>query len=150
MAGSFLAPQWPILVPYCGMDIRKSHFSLIFGTFSVGGCWGQPKLFFQNCLMKLKCPNLKPLDTIIQENYQSFYPSKPFRITRFKMRHPVLWEGHNIWRKKIFDRIMKITLNFSTFSVGGCWGQSMLLFWKLVDKTQMPHTQEYTDTFIIT
>ena len=44
-------------------------------------------------------------------------------------------------RKKIFDRIMKITLNFSTFSVGGCWGQSMVLFWKLVDKTQMPHTQ---------
>jgi hypothetical protein len=29
--------------PYCGMDIRKSHFSLISGTFSVGG---QPMLFF--------------------------------------------------------------------------------------------------------
>ena len=41
MAGSLLAPEWPILVPYCGMDIRKSHFSLISGTFSVGGCWGQ-------------------------------------------------------------------------------------------------------------
>ena len=41
--------------------------------------------------MKLKCPNLlKPLDTIIQENYQPFYPSEPFRITRFQMRHPVL------------------------------------------------------------
>ena len=38
-------------------------------------------------------------------------------------------------RKKIFDRIMKITLNFSTFSVGGCWGQSMLLFWKLSNKS---------------
>ena len=28
-----------------------------------------------------------------------------------------------------------IMLNFSTFSVGGCWGQPMLLFSKLVDET---------------
>ena len=26
----------------------------------------------------------------MQENYQPFYPSEPFRITRFQMRHPVL------------------------------------------------------------
>ena len=40
--------------------------------------------------MKLKCPNLlKPLDTIIQENYEPFNPSEPFRIIRFQMRHPV-------------------------------------------------------------
>ena len=40
--------------------------------------------------MKLKCSTLlKPLGTIIQENFWSFYPSEPFRITRFKMRHPV-------------------------------------------------------------
>ena len=64
---TFLAPKWPILVLFCEMDHQKSNFSLIFGTLSVGGCWGQP----------------------------------------------------------------------------------MLLFWKLVVKTQMPHTQEYTDTFII-
>ena len=45
---------------------------------------------FKNWLMKLKCPNLlKALHTIIQENYQPFYPSKPFRITRFQMRQPV-------------------------------------------------------------
>ena len=41
----------------------------------------------------------------------------------------------------------KIMLNFSTFSVGGCWGH---FFWKLVDETQMPKPQEYTDTFILT
>ena len=41
-------------------------------------------------------------------------------------------------------------LIFGTLSVKGCWGQSMLLSWKLVDKIQMPHTQKYTDTFIIT
>ena len=34
--------------------------------------------------------------------------------------------------------------------VGGCWGQSMLLFQKLVDETQMPKSQEYTDIFILT
>ena len=46
--------------------------------------------FFLNWLMKLKCPILlNPLDTIIQENYQPFYPSEPFRIIRFQMRHPV-------------------------------------------------------------
>jgi hypothetical protein len=46
--------------------------------------------FFKNWLMKIKCPNLlKPLDTMIQENFQTFYPSEPFRITRFQIRHPV-------------------------------------------------------------
>ena len=49
-----------------------------------------PCHFFQNCLMKLKCPHLlKPLYTIIQENHLPFYPSKLFIITRFNMRHPV-------------------------------------------------------------
>ena len=28
---------------------------------------------------------------IIQENVQTYYPSEPFRITRFQMRHPVNW-----------------------------------------------------------
>ena len=30
-----------------------------------------------------------PVATIIQENPQSFYPSEPFRIIHFTMRHPV-------------------------------------------------------------
>ena len=41
----------------------------------------------------------------------------------------------------------KFSLIYGTVSVGGCWGQPMLLFWKLVDETQMPWPQEYTDTF---
>ena len=46
--------------------------------------------FFENWWMKLKCPLLlKPLATIVQENSQSFYPSEPFRIIHFTMRHPV-------------------------------------------------------------
>jgi hypothetical protein len=46
--------------------------------------------FFENWWMKLKCPLLlKPLAIIVQENSQSFYPSEPFRISHFTMRHPV-------------------------------------------------------------
>ena len=37
-----------------------------------------------------------------------------------------------------------IILKFTTFIVGGCWGQPILLFWKLVDETQMPTTPEAT------
>ena len=34
--------------------------------------------------------------------------------------------------------------DISTISVGGCWGQGMTLFWKLVDEMQMPTTLEAT------
>ena len=34
--------------------------------------------------------------------------------------------------------------NFSTLSVRGCWGQPKLLFWKLVDKTQISKPPEPT------
>ena len=34
--------------------------------------------------------------------------------------------------------------NFSTLSVRGCWGQPMLLFWKLVDETQISKPPEPT------
>jgi hypothetical protein len=44
----------------------------------------------------------------------------------------------------------KFSQIYVSLSVGGCGGQNMLLFWKLVDETQMPQSQEYTDTFIIT
>ena len=46
--------------------------------------------FFENWWMILKCPLLqKPLATIVHENSQYFYPSEPFRIIHFTMRHPV-------------------------------------------------------------
>ena len=34
--------------------------------------------------------------------------------------------------------------NFSTLSIRGCWGQPILLFWKLVDKTQISKPPEPT------
>ena len=51
--------------------------------------------FFANWLMKLKCPILlKPLDTMIQENYWSFYPSEPFSLDLLNMIHPVSSNHH--------------------------------------------------------
>ena len=51
-----------------GLDIWVSLNSFQKSTFSVGGCWGQAMLLFENWLMKLKCQNhLKPLDTIIKK-----------------------------------------------------------------------------------
>ena len=47
-------------------------------------------------------------------------------------------------KKKFWVESQNITMNFSTFSVGGCWGQPMLLFWKLVDETQMVKPPEPT------
>ena len=44
------------------------------------------------------------------------------------------------FEKKNLTESWKLVLNFSTFSVFGCWSQLMLLFWKL------PKPQEYTDT----
>ena len=93
MVGSFLAPKWPIQVPFCRMYHQKSTFSLILAPFLSEAAEASQCYFFENWLMKLKCPILlKPLDTMIQENYWSFYPSEPFRITRFTMRHPVYWK----------------------------------------------------------
>ena len=46
----------------------------------------------------------------------------------------------------LFCRMDHQKSNFSlisdTLSVGGSWGQQMLLFWKLVDETQMPKPTE--------
>ena len=40
--------------------------------------------------------------------------------------------------------------DFSTFSAGGCWGQPMLLFWKLGQETQMSTPPEATRHHIST
>ena len=56
MVWSSLAPQWPILVIFCGMDHQKFNFSLIYGTLSNGGCWGQPMLLFQKLVDETQMP----------------------------------------------------------------------------------------------
>ena len=46
------------------------------------------------------------------------------------------------WKKKnILTESWKPILNFSSFSLRGCWGQSILLFWKL--KIQPPICLDY-------
>ena len=90
MVWSSSVPKWPILVPFCGMDHQKSNFSLILALFLLEAIEASRCYFFENWWMKLKCPLLlKPLATIVQKNSQSFYPSDPFRISHFTMRHPV-------------------------------------------------------------
>ena len=46
MVWSSMVSKWPIPILFCGIDHQKSKISLIYGTLSVGGCWGQPMLIF--------------------------------------------------------------------------------------------------------
>ena len=56
MVWSSMASKWPVLVLYCGMVHQKSKFSLIYGTISVGGCWGQPMLLFWKLVDETQMP----------------------------------------------------------------------------------------------
>ena len=51
---------------------------------------------------------------------------------------------YTIGKKSFLVESWNIWLNFSNFSVGGCWGHPMLLFWKLVDETQKLKPNEAT------
>ena len=46
MVWSSITPKWPIEVVFCGMDHQKSKFSLMYGTISIRGFWGQSVLVF--------------------------------------------------------------------------------------------------------
>ena len=61
MVESSLAPKWPILASFCGIDHQKSNFSLISYTLSVRGCWGQLMLIFWKPSMYIK--NSQSLDS---------------------------------------------------------------------------------------
>ena len=92
MVGSFLAPKWPILVPFCGMDHQKSNFSLISDTLSVRGCWGQPMSLFWKLFEHKWATILTMQPEIYYQNSQSFYPSELFTVDHYFMRHPVLFK----------------------------------------------------------
>ena len=55
--------------------------------------------------------------------------------TKITITGPFLWNGSS--------KIQFLT-DISTISVGGSWGQPMLLLWKLMDETQMSTTPEAT------
>ena len=95
MIGSSLAPKWPIVVSFYGIHHQKSIFLLILAPFLPEAVEPNRCYFFENWVKKLKCPHLlKPLGTIFQHNYWSFYTSEPFTLARFNMRHPV--EGSKV------------------------------------------------------
>ena len=56
MVWSSLAPKWPIIVPFCRIDLQKSSFSLISDSLSVWGCWGQQMSFFWNMVGETQIP----------------------------------------------------------------------------------------------
>ena len=75
--------------------------------------------------MKLKIYNLlKPLGTIIQQNYWSFYPSELIYFAFFTMRHPVFWmevqlndsssKSAQIWLSKSIFQTFLIFFQFKT------------------------------------
>ena len=80
-----------MVVHFCGMDHQKSNFLLILAHFLSEAVEASRCYFFINQCKKHKCPHLlKPLGTVIQQNYWSFYPSEPIQKACFNMRHPVV------------------------------------------------------------
>ena len=68
--------------------------------------------FFENWVKKLKCPHLlNILDSMIWENYWSFYPSEPFTLARFNMRHP---EGYSQIKIDLLSLHVLYSLQFKT------------------------------------
>ena len=63
--------------------------------------------------MKLKCPLLlKPLATIVQESSQYFYPSEPFRISHFTIRHPGTSDTSNPQFRSLYHKNSFIRTDF--------------------------------------
>ena len=83
MVESSLAPKWPILAPFCGMDHPNFIYSLVYDTPSVGGCWGHPILLFE--VTDWRNSNVQTFKKI----YWSFYPSEPFSFDHFTLIRPV-------------------------------------------------------------
>ena len=90
MARWSLAPKRSILVHFSWIYHQKSTFLLILAPFLSEAVEDSRCYFFEDWFMKLKIYNLlKPLGTITQQNYWSFYPSELIYFALFTMRHPV-------------------------------------------------------------
>ena len=76
------------ITPLCP---HRPTLSIISHHFQLQRVEASQCYLFENWWIKLKFPNLlKPLGTIMQQNYQFFYPSQPFSFIHFNMMHPVL------------------------------------------------------------
>ena len=56
MVSSSMASKWQVFVFFCWMVQQKSKISLIYGTISVRGCWGQPMLLFWKLVDETQMP----------------------------------------------------------------------------------------------
>ena len=71
-------------------------------------------------------------------------PKQPYFIKKLPdsdslaLKWPI---GPFLWNESSKTRFCT---DFGTSSVGGCWGQAMFIFWKLVHETQMPIPLEVT------
>ena len=75
IVGLFLAPKWPILVLFCGMDLQKSNFSLISDALFVRGCWSQLMLLFWKLVDETQMS--KPLEPTRPWFKKTIDPSTP-------------------------------------------------------------------------
>ena len=115
-----LSPKWPILVHFCGMKHQKSNFSLIFAPYLSEAVEYSRCYFFENWFMKLKIYNLlKPLGTITQQNYWSFFSSELIYFAFFTMRHPVdiQWPPTKHWNNLNNHSQSKLKCNFKKKSL---------------------------------
>ena len=81
----FILMFWKILIWYIHEISYWNLPPFLLEAVEASWCY-----FLENWWMKLKCPLLlKPLANLVQEKFQSFYPSEPIRISHFTMRHPV-------------------------------------------------------------
>ena len=76
------------------------------------------------------------------------WPQQPYFITIFNGPDGSMIFGTKMTNTGPFLRNesskTQIFTDFRTFSVRGCWGQSMLLFWKLIHETQISKPPEAT------
>ena len=99
-----LAPKWPLLVHFCGMDHQKSNFLLILAPLLSEAVEDRRGYFFQNWFMKLKIYYLlKPLGTITQQNCWFFYLSELIYFAIFTMRHPVAVSSQT---NRLYEKIL--------------------------------------------
>ena len=77
----------------------------------------------------------------LQHPWWPQWPQQPHFIQKFTVPDVLMTLGTKMTNTglSLWDGPSKIQsfTNLSTFSVGGCWGQSILVFWKLIHETQI-------------
>ena len=135
--------------------MRKLWRQFYYFMTKYQGCGFSFKLLISK-IQFFKVPSCFPFKYLKYfHNLTSFRLILNFAQEKFKSRRPlgfktlpILGRLQNLLLPLYFGgndihSLEKFKLNFCTFSVRGCWGQPMLLFWKLVDETQMGNTGDH-------